>query len=548
MQFQVVKLQTGELEVQAFTVLDQVQQSQVQLPFQPVLIYDVSVQTDGQQIQPVSITECNQQVILRENTPTILLMVSDHCEMLLFNVNQQRVTAHITMKAKHFKIAVTHELLAVYTPQPNIVTEQLEDSLANKPEPLVNSIDLFQLNERFTHVMQVQIPFVPSHIQVSATKLAVYECLSKSQFKLHVLEFRGMNVVSYSAHELDKRCKTLQIDGDDVCLVLKDRKDKYWFQRFSTQHMLPIPSSASFDLKSQRTDLSQSETSDNTLQEPIPEIDAQIYQVVNNSIKITNPLLLAKIPVFNSSAFQPAQQLEYQFRTTQAFKNFIISGRFDTYLLMQRRKNPANCVLHSYIQLQKFTEKLCVDGDGYIVCSVDPEQGNINVYKNYQFDSQISIKNNGIILKNKVQDLCVDQNKALFAISEGKKLIQFGNISQQKQRISCEKEWKYCINKGQDQILIQTESKLMFGSATENQIQWYQEASYDLKQTQNIEGDDMEKVEKEETQKKINDEEFSILDRSAKILKFEKDEENIKLFWKCENGEVKVSKVKMTKF
>ena len=37
--------------------------------------------------------------------------------------------------------------------------------------------------------------------------------------------------------ESDKRCKSLQIDNNEVCIVYKGRRDKYWFQRFGREQI-----------------------------------------------------------------------------------------------------------------------------------------------------------------------------------------------------------------------------------------------------------------------------------------------------------------------
>ena len=107
-----------------------------------------------------------------------------------------------------------------------------------------------------------------------------------------------------------------------------------------------------------------------------------------NNVDLTDPALvdLRQIPMFNSVEelrLAPATQLEYQFRTSKCFPGFVVSGRFDTYLLMQKRRRPQSAVLHSFIQIKAWGEKLAVDGNEFCVVSVSPDQNCLNYYENF---------------------------------------------------------------------------------------------------------------------------------------------------------------------
>lgn len=88
---------------------------------------------------------------------------------------------------------------------------------------------MFRLTDVFTRLFTLQLNFLPTHIAVSANMIALYQKLTQNQFKLHVVGFEDDICTQHQEFESDKRCKSLQIDNNEVCIVYKGRRDKYWF-------------------------------------------------------------------------------------------------------------------------------------------------------------------------------------------------------------------------------------------------------------------------------------------------------------------------------
>lgn len=185
---------------------------------------------------------------------------------------------------------------------------------------------------------------------------------------------------------------------------------------------------------------------------------------------------------------------------------------------MQKRRRPQSAVLHSFIQIKSWGEKLAVDGNEFCVISVAPDQNCLNYYENFQFKQKISVSNQKLF-KSKILDVCVDANNKVLCVCENKKFIVVGHLCELLQQV-CVPDCRFCETKQATQCVIQSNKSddIYYVNLKGEKPDWKK-----LELPQNKQPDD-------------ND-----LEVKNKILKFcpdEQDQNILKVFWRGENGEV----------
>lgn len=166
----------------------------------------------------------------------------------------------------------------------------------------------------------------------------------------------------------------------------------------------------------------------------------------------------------NKGELRPTEEeLDYQFRTCCIHNSFVVAGRFDTYLLTQKRQRPLRCVLHAFFQQKHFGEKLAVAGtqNGYVVASVAPSRDSINLYRGFAFDRQVRLKD-GRKTVSGLKDIVIDNDGQLWALSRHGQLFFLGRSTTIHTRIPVSSLTSFCITQDGQTLLVDSPGEGLF--------------------------------------------------------------------------------------
>ncbi|KAH0577905.1 hypothetical protein SS50377_21259 [Spironucleus salmonicida] len=313
-----------------------------------------------------------------------------------------KVLSTIQNKLKHSKLTFKNDYFAIYQ---------------NEKIDVYSTINEIQL----VHTHQTSFP---THLAIFNNLLALYFKVRKNQYQLQIVDYVNDKRQVFNFRE---RCKTLQFDfNQEIILITKSNTNKYTFQRFQF-------------FENKDTETVQEELKFDDLRE---DSDDEHEEIESPEVHGDDVIYLTGV----------ARTLSYQFRTCFPDQNIVIAGRFDSYIIMENKKNPLSCIMHCSCKLNKYYEKLIYDysQQGNIVVYASPDQQTLHFVRQFELVKSMSIKSNQVLKSIfnktlKIDDILILPDSTLVVQTQNY-LVNYGMIAEVVQQKELEMQ-RFCFHK-----------------------------------------------------------------------------------------------------